>query len=384
MRSFAAAGAGPTDGRPAAPVRIGALFRAFFRISLLVVGGGYAIAAAADETFGRRLRWLKEGEILDHLPIISTVPGLVAGNTAIYVGLRTTGRFGALAALAAVALPSYLVFSAVTLGLASLPQGCTWLEGAFLGLRSSLAGIVAALAARALLRGPVDWSAAAPLKLAPLSRGRRIAAGALFAVALALAAAVSAPALWAFLGFGSVCVGGGFPLVPLYERVFVGSSAPLLQMDAQAFSNLIAFTQMTPGPVSVNAATYFGWRLAGWAGGLVATAALLTPSYFLMAAALAGLVRGRGSRAVRLLLGALKYVSAALMLAACWSFAKVSVLRFPPGGGWSVDLAAFALAAFAAVAMTRRRMPIMALIAICAAAGAAVALLRSSLPGGGA
>ena len=82
--------------------------------------------------------------------------------------------------------------------------------------------------------------------------------------------------------FGCLGFGGGFVLVPLYLQTFVGEAAQLLQIPAEEFSNLMALTQATPGPVSVNAATFFGYRMAGVAGAAVATTALLLPSYFLL------------------------------------------------------------------------------------------------------
>ena len=85
-----------------------------FKIALFVVGGGYAILAVANEVFGRRLKWLREGELLDHLPVFQMIPGLIGGNTAIYVGLRMAGRWGAVVGLVAVALPSYLIFLGVS------------------------------------------------------------------------------------------------------------------------------------------------------------------------------------------------------------------------------------------------------------------------------
>ena len=44
------------------------LFWEWFKIALFVVGGGYAIIVVADEVFGRRLRWLEEGELLNTCP----------------------------------------------------------------------------------------------------------------------------------------------------------------------------------------------------------------------------------------------------------------------------------------------------------------------------
>ena len=98
------------------------LFREWFKIALFVVGGGYAIIVVADEVFGRKLKWIGEGELLEHLPVISSIPGLIAGNSAIYVGLKTRGRVGAVVALVGVALPSILIFLCVSASESHIPK----------------------------------------------------------------------------------------------------------------------------------------------------------------------------------------------------------------------------------------------------------------------
>ena len=113
-----------------------------------MVGGGYAIIVAADEAFGKRLKWLREGELLDKLPVFQMIPGLIAGNSAAYVGLKVAGLAGAAAAMGAVALPSFLVILAVARGYEWLPMENAWLQGAFLGLRSALTGVVLGTAAK--------------------------------------------------------------------------------------------------------------------------------------------------------------------------------------------------------------------------------------------
>ena len=345
------------------------LFWEFFKISLFVVGGGYAIAAVADEVFGRKLKWLREGEILDHLPIISTVPGLIAGNTAVYVGLKTAGRLGAFAAMVAVALPSYLLFTVVTLGFTHIPQGNVWIDGAFFGLRSALTGVIAGTIWRTLRKGGIDWQKGVGVELEPLAGWKRALGVLLLALWLSVAAFFCWQVLVAFLGFGCICIGGGFPLVPFYMQVFVGADAPLLKMDPQDFSNLMAMTQMTPGPVSVNAATFFGHRLAGPFGGLVATVSLLTPSYFLMTAVLTGLSKWRESRAVRALVACLKPVAVTLMAVACWKFAGMSVWSVAGESGFVFHPLGLGLSAFAGVMLVRRKLSIMTIIFICAVVG---------------
>lgn len=119
------------------------LFTHWFIISLTVVGGGYAIIIVADDVFGRRLHWLKEGELMEHLPIFQTIPGLIAGNSAMYVGLKRAGILGAVVALVAVALPSLIIITLIAMLFSQLPANNPYLEGAFIGLRCALCAIVA-------------------------------------------------------------------------------------------------------------------------------------------------------------------------------------------------------------------------------------------------
>lgn len=120
------------------------LFIEYFKISLFIVGGGYAIIIVADEVFGSRLKWIEEGELLDNLPLFQTIPGLIAGNSAIYVGMKAAGLIGSVVALAAIALPSMIIITAIAMGFSWLPMDNPLVQGAFIGLRAALCGIVLA------------------------------------------------------------------------------------------------------------------------------------------------------------------------------------------------------------------------------------------------
>lgn len=401
------------------------LFWEFFKISLFVVGGGYAIIVVADEVFGKKLKWLREGELLDHLPVFQMVPGLIAGNTAIYTGLKIAGRAGAAVALTGVALPSFLLFLGVSCGYAFLPIGNPWVESALLGLRSALTGVVfgtlvkgwgrsvvgaygyvtVAVAAVLLIGLDVNvvavllaamaagivWTlcggatpsrgdASCGIALSPLSRVGRLRLALVGASALTAVNLICGRVFWTFLKFGFLGFGGGFVLVPIYLQEFVGPAAPLLQLPAEEFSNLMALTQVTPGPVSVNAATFFGYRLAGVFGAAVATAALLLPSLFLLTAALTGLEHWKRSRFVRGLLWGVKPATNALMIKAGVVFAGMSVWTVSADalltvGSCTVPAVtlhpfSLVLAIFAGWALVKGRLSIMSAIFLCALFGA--------------
>jgi len=139
------------------------LFKEFFLISTFVVGGGYAIALSAERTFCQKLHWLKEEEMPDMLSISQTIPGLIAGNVAIYIGSRAAGPLGALVAISGIALPSFLVILLVSMVFTCLPMDHPRVQGAFIGVRAALSGLTAAallkLAPKVLTR-PFAWSVA--------------------------------------------------------------------------------------------------------------------------------------------------------------------------------------------------------------------------------
>ena len=77
-----------------------------------------------------------------------------------------------------------------------------------------------------------------------------------------------------FCKFGLLCIGGGYMLIPLLISDFAGEGKLL---TLERFGNLISVSQLTPGPVGINAATFVGLRLAGLAGALIATFGAILP-----------------------------------------------------------------------------------------------------------
>ena len=351
------------------------LFWELFKISLFIIGGGYAIIAVADETFARK-GWTKEGELLNHLPVFQTIPGLIATHTAVYVGRKLAGSLGAAVGVFAVALPSIIIFSAVAMGYRTLPLDNVWLTSAFVGLRSALTGIILAtiikgwrrnldgvfayavmlvgVVAIGLLHCPV-WSVLLGAMLLGLASefGRRSPGEKRFSS--------SWLATLLFLKYGALCFGGGFVLVPMYIQDFVGPSAAFLQVTTEEFSNIIALSQMTPGPIGVNGATFLGFRLCGLPGAVLASAGLLLPGSLLCYWALSSLERFRASRVVRGLMRGIRPASVALMSVALWAFAGMSVFDTQGGFHWLAPV----LILLATMVILRKWLGMIALIVLC-------------------
>lgn len=358
------------------------LFWRMFVISAFVLGGGFAIIAVADEVFSKKLRWTEEGEILGQLPVFQMVPGMICTNTAIYIGSKMAGPLGAAVALAGTVLPSIVIFLSVTVLYDTIPVDSPCLCAAFIGLRASLTGIIAALVVMGWarnVRGVYGYLAvaassvllvwfriSAPLVIAAAAAiGIGIESGRGIAAARRRGKIVVPSVCWAlpllFLKYGSLSFGGGYVLVPMYMEDFVGSAAPYLQIGAEEFANVMAMTQMTPGSISVNCATFFGYRMCGVVGSVVATVGLVLPNYVLLLLLLRSFERFRGSTVVRGLLSGIRPVTVSLMLAASWTFAGMS-LWTAAEGGLHVDVAAVAIFAVTVVALLTRRMSVVQLV----------------------
>ena len=78
-----------------------------------------------------------------------------------------------------------------------------------------------------------------------------------------------------FLQIGMFSFGGGYAAMPLIQGQVVTIHGWL---NMSEFTDLITISQMTPGPIAVNSATFVGLKIAGIPGAIVATAGCILPS----------------------------------------------------------------------------------------------------------
>ncbi len=81
--------------------------------------------------------------------------------------------------------------------------------------------------------------------------------------------------LWSFIQIGLFSVGGGYASMPLIQAQVVDKYHWLTLTE---FADIITISQMTPGPVAINSATFVGMRIGGIGGALVATLGCILPS----------------------------------------------------------------------------------------------------------
>ena len=125
-----------------------------------------------------------------------------------------------------------------------------------------------------------------------------------------------------FAKISLVCVGGGYASMPLMQAVVVDGYHWLTMSE---FIDVFTISQMTPGPIGINAATFSGMKTAGVLGAICATMGFVTPSIFLCIA-LAKIIFKYGELgAIHGILNGLRPAVMALIAAACISFVLMAV-----------------------------------------------------------
>lgn len=81
-----------------------------------------------------------------------------------------------------------------------------------------------------------------------------------------------------FIQVGLFSVGGGYAAIPLIQEQVVNTYHLLTMAE---FTDLITIAEMTPGPISINAATFVGQRVHGTLGAVVCSIAVVLPAFFI-------------------------------------------------------------------------------------------------------
>lgn len=115
-----------------------------------------------------------------------------------------------------------------------------------------------------------------------------------------------------FLKIG-VCSFGGLTMIPVINQEMVAHG----WMTLEEVADIIAFAEMTPGPLGVNAATFAGMRAAGIPGAVAATLGVTTLALTACMAAAAFLARLKGNRYLERFTFGIRPVCLGLMLATC-------------------------------------------------------------------
>ncbi|MCR1971893.1 chromate transporter [Clostridium cochlearium] len=124
---------------------------------------------------------------------------------------------------------------------------------------------------------------------------------------------------WSFLKIGAFSFGGGYAMITLIEREIVDHRA---WITSQEFRDIIGISQMTPGPVSINSATFVGYKIGGVLGSLCATLGVVTVSFTLVFIVSHYLIKFKESKIVKSALLGMRPTLIGLIISAVLSLSK--------------------------------------------------------------
>lgn len=110
------------------------LFLAFARIGGLTFGGGYAMLPMLQREAVEKHGWVTEEELMDYYAVGQCIPGVIAVNTATFIGNKVKGTAGAIAASLGVISPSLVIIIAIAAFIQSFSE-LEIVQNAFAGIR---------------------------------------------------------------------------------------------------------------------------------------------------------------------------------------------------------------------------------------------------------
>ncbi len=90
------------------------MFMIFFRMGAFTFGGGYAMLPIIQEEIVHKRKWATDEEILDYYAIAQCTPGIIAINTATFIGYKKKGIIGAVFSTMGLVSPSLIIITIIS------------------------------------------------------------------------------------------------------------------------------------------------------------------------------------------------------------------------------------------------------------------------------
>ena len=117
------------------------LFCTFFRIGLFTFGGGYAMLPLLQREIVEKKKWATEEELLDYFAVGQCTPGIIAVNTATFVGFKEKKLPGAIFATLGIVSPSLVIITVIAALLSNFAHIAA-VQNAFAGIRVAVCVLI--------------------------------------------------------------------------------------------------------------------------------------------------------------------------------------------------------------------------------------------------
>ncbi len=136
------------------------LFLSFFRMGAITFGGGYAMLPILQREVVQDRGWCTDEELTDYFAIGQCTPGIIAVNTATFIGYKLRGVPGAIVATLSLVFPSFIIISIIAMVLQNFAEYPV-VQNAFAGIRVVVTVLILNAVIKLLKSSVVDKPTAA-------------------------------------------------------------------------------------------------------------------------------------------------------------------------------------------------------------------------------
>jgi len=131
------------------------LFLTFARIGGMTFGGGYAMLPMLQRDIVEKHHWATEEELMDYYAIGQCTPGIIAVNTATFIGHKQRGLIGALFATFGIVFPSWVIIMIIATFISNFTD-LAIVQNAFAGIQVCVCVLILNAVLRLLKKSAVD------------------------------------------------------------------------------------------------------------------------------------------------------------------------------------------------------------------------------------
>ena len=131
------------------------LFLTFAKMGVMTFGGGMAMLPILQREVVEDRHWATEEELVDYYAIGQCTPGIIAVNTATFVGQKRKGTLGGIAATLGMVFPSLVIIS-ILAGLITNVSSVAWVQNAFAGIQVCVCVLIFNAVVKLLKKSVID------------------------------------------------------------------------------------------------------------------------------------------------------------------------------------------------------------------------------------
>lgn len=131
------------------------MFFTFAKVGVMTFGGGYAMLPILQREVVENKKWATEEELMDYFAIGQCTPGVIAVNTATFIGQKKKGILGGIVTTLGVVFPSLVIISLLA-GVIEAFSHITWVQNAFGGIRVCVCVLIVNAVVKLLKKAIID------------------------------------------------------------------------------------------------------------------------------------------------------------------------------------------------------------------------------------